>query len=155
MTVGSSAISAPGCMTATGRVVGAEPGRVEIEFATPVGCESCKGTCLWRRLPDTSRATFSTALSLTCGDSVSLSLPDRFLLEAAALVYGLPLAALLVGAALGAAVTGSDGGGLVGAVVGVALAMFAVPGLRRRLEANTVKHLKLEPAPRHADADAV
>lgn len=153
MTRRSSAISSTDCMTATGVVVAAERGHVEIEFAAPVGCRGCNGTCLWRRLPAATRATFATALPLKCGDSVSLSLPDRFLLAAAALVYGLPLAGVLVGAALGVAVGGSDLSGLAGAAAGVAAAGLAVPRLRRRLEADTLNHLSLEAAQPHAHAD--
>lgn len=141
MTFRDTGSSARDCMTATGVVVAVAPGSIEVEFATPVGCASCKGTCMWRRLPETSRATFATPLPLERGDTVSLSLPDRFLLAAAALVYGLPLIGLLTGASIGVAMTGSDFGGVVGAVLGIGAALLAVPGLRRRLEGDTVKHL--------------
>lgn len=154
MTKRGGAISSTDCMTTTGVVISAGGGRVEVEFAAPVGCRSCNGTCMWRRVSSARRATFSTDLPLRRGDAVSLSLPDRFLLAAAALLYGLPLAALLAGAVLGFALMGSDLGGLLGAVVGVAAAATAVPGLRRRLEGDTLGHLSIESVtPPDADAD--
>jgi sigma-E factor negative regulatory protein RseC len=155
MTFRSAGFPPRDCMTATGVVVAVEPGSIEVEFATPVGCASCKGTCMWRRMPETSRATFATPLRLERGDTVSLSLPDRFLLAAAALVYGLPLVGLLAGASIGAAVTGTDLGGLGGAAIGIAASVLAVPGLRRRLEADTVKHLNIGPAGPRGDAHSL
>ncbi len=141
------------CMSVEGVVVAARQGHVDVEFAAPVGCRSCEGTCMWRRLPGVSRTSFSTSLPLKCGDSVSLSLPDRFLLAAAALVYGLPLLALLAGALLGVSASGSDLGAVIGAVAAVAAAGLLVPKLRRRLEVATLRHLSLEPVAPHADAN--
>jgi sigma-E factor negative regulatory protein RseC len=153
MTVLRSGSPPRDCMTATGVVVAVAPGSIEVEFATPVGCASCRGTCMWRRMPETSRATFATPLQLERGDTVSLSLPERFVLAAAALVYGLPLLGLLIGASIGVAMTGSDVGGVGGAAIGIAAALLTVPGLRRRLEADTVKHLNLGRAEPRGDTD--
>jgi sigma-E factor negative regulatory protein RseC len=134
--------------------VGAD-GRVEVEFRTPVACRGCAGTCMWRGLPDAARATFASALPLRQGDAITLTLPERFLLAAAALVYGVPLLALLGGALAGSAATGTDLGAVAGAVLAVAGALLAVPRLRRRLEAATVDHLMLEPAAPDAHVDSL
>jgi positive regulator of sigma E activity len=68
-------------------------------------------------------------------------LPDRYLLVAAALVYGLPLGALLAGALFAAVVFGSDLAAALGAAVALLAALLAAAPLRRRLERATLRHL--------------
>jgi positive regulator of sigma E activity len=132
------------CMTATGTVTSvAASGRVEVEFAAPVGCRGCEGVCLWRRSPAIQRAIFDTPLPFAVGEPVVVTLPERYILLGALLVHGLPLAAILVGALAGVALTGSDFGALAGAVLAVAMALLAAPRLRRRLERTTLQQVVL------------
>jgi positive regulator of sigma E activity len=62
------------------------------------------------------------------------------------LVYGVPLAALLAGGVLGAALLGTDLGAVAGAGVALAIAVLAAPVLRRRIEAATLRKLAVRPA---------
>ena len=49
-------------------------------------------------MPRAQRMTFATQRLLTVGDRVVVAVPDRYLLLASLLVYGLPLTGLLGGA---------------------------------------------------------
>ncbi len=86
-------------------------------------------------------------MSLPCesqfavGVAVDVTLPERHLLLAATLVYGVPLVALLAGAVIGAAWWRSDLGAAAGAALAVAGAVLAVVLLRRRLESATLARL--------------
>ena len=87
----------------------------------------------------------STDRPLDVGAAVDIVLPERFVLLGAVLVYGVPLAALLAGAALGAALFGSDAAAAGGAGVAVVAAWLAAPLWRRRLESATLRELELRP----------
>jgi positive regulator of sigma E activity len=82
------------------------------------------------------------------GSAVDVTLPERYLLLGAALVYGLPLVALLAGAVVGAVWWRSDAGAAAGAVVAVAVAALAVSTLRRRLEGAVLARLTIRPVDR-------
>jgi positive regulator of sigma E activity len=84
------------------------------------------------------------------GDAVVVRLPQQLLLAGSLLLYGLPLAALMLGAAVGAVVAGTDLGAAIGAVAAAIAAWLATPRLRRRLEERTLQRLEL--APRSGDA---
>jgi positive regulator of sigma E activity len=133
-------------MTASGVVSRRANGRVEVEFATPAACRGCEGLCLWRRLPRVARAELATALPLRVGDPVVVALPQRFLLIGTLFVHGLPLVALLGGALLGVAATGSDLGCLAGAAAGLGFAAAATPRMRRRLEQVTLGAISVAPS---------
>ena len=79
------------------------------------------------------------------GAAVTVTLPDRYLLLGASLVYGVPLLALLAGGVLGSVAFGSDLGAAGGAGAALALAVLVAPILRRRLEQNTVRKLTVRP----------
>jgi sigma-E factor negative regulatory protein RseC len=89
--------------------------------------------------------SFPTDQHWAVGNAATVSLPDRYLLKGALLVYGLPLAALLAGAALGSAFGRSDLGAALGALGALVGAGAAVLPLRRRLERATLAHLVLRP----------
>lgn len=76
---------------------------------------------------------------------VRVSLPANHLLMSAMLLHGLPLVALLAGAAVGAWVAQSDLGSFTGAIAGLVLVLVATPRLRRRMEKLTVEHVRLDP----------
>ena len=85
---------------------------------------------------------------MAVGVAVDVTLPERYLLLGAALVYGLPLVALLAGALVGAAWWGSDLGAAAGAALAVTGAALAVVVLRRRLERVVLARLKIRPVDR-------
>ena len=70
-----------------------------------------------------------------------MTLPDRWVLIGAGILYGLPLAALLAGAAGAAAVFASDLAAAAGAVTGLIVALLAASPLRARLERATLRRL--------------
>ena len=82
------------------------------------------------------------------GAAVDITLPERYLLLGATLVYGLPLVALLAGAVIGAAWWRSDLGAAAGAALAVAGAALAVIALRRRLESALLARLAIRPVDR-------
>jgi positive regulator of sigma E activity len=143
--VGSGAIDARSC-TARGIVTAIEPGCIEVEFDAPPRCAGCDGACAWYRLAETRRATFATRLAPAVGTAVTVSFPDRHLLLAALLVYGLPLSALLGGALLGWVGVGTDLGTVAGAVIALAGAVVVARWLRRRLESVALRALVVAPS---------
>jgi len=97
-------------------------------------------------MPRAQRMTFATQRPLIVGDRVVVAVPDRYLLLAALLVYGLPLAGLLGGALAGLAALGSDLGAAIGAVLGAMSAVLAAPALRSRVEDGTLARMQLHPS---------
>ena len=65
------------------------------------------------------------------GSTVDVSVAPEAPLLAAMLAYGLPLAGLLIGAAIGSSIHG-DPGAAAGALLGLAMAALAALGLARR-----------------------
>jgi len=134
-------------MTADAVVVAAHAdGRVDLEFRPSGQCAACAGTCLWKRL-GAARLELAAGRGLAPGTEVVVGLPERRLLEASMLLHGMPLAAILAGAGLGAAATGSDTGTLIGALAGLALGIAGFRRLGRRLEKTTLAHLVVTPKP--------
>lgn len=78
------------------------------------------------------------------GRRVRVTLPADRVMRSALLLHGGPLAALLVGGAAGAALTGTDLGTLLGAVLGLAGAVLGTRDLRRRAEESTLARAMLE-----------
>lgn len=76
-----------------------------------------------------------------------MTLPDRYVVAAAALVYGWPLAALLAGGAVGAAGFGTDFAAAAGAATAVLAALLMASPLRRRLERATLRRLAVRVTP--------
>jgi len=131
-------------MTAKALVRGTdENGLVELELAGASRCEGCAGVCMWRRMPALTKVRFATRHPLQPGMEIVISVPQKYVLLSAMLLHGLPWAALLSGALLGAMLTESDFGALLGAVAAVGLSILLTPGLRRRLEQVTMQHFEL------------
>jgi positive regulator of sigma E activity len=132
-------------MTADAVVVAARAdGSLDLEFQVRA-CAACAGTCLWRRLKSTRIEGLRAEQKLAPGAAVTVLLPERRVLLASVLLHGVPLVAILVGAALGAALTASDGGTLLGAAIGLGVAIAAFGRLGRRLERATLARLKIVP----------
>ncbi|HEX7081900.1 MAG TPA: SoxR reducing system RseC family protein [Gammaproteobacteria bacterium] len=133
------------CLAVDGKVraVGAD-GTVELELEEPARCAGCAGMCTWRRPVGPRRVRLASPLPLRPGDAVRVSLPAGHVLSTALLLHGLPLAALLGGALIGAAAFHTDAGTLAGAVAGVAAACWGTRSIRRRAEARTAARAELE-----------
>lgn len=120
-------------------------GSVELDIAAGTACAGCAGVCLWRRLPDKHRTRLPAAVTLTQGARVLVCLPQRYVLMSAVLLHGLPWAALLLGAGVGAALAPGDAGTLAGAVIAVTFSIMMSPRLRRRLERATMERFVIQP----------
>jgi positive regulator of sigma E activity len=114
---------------------------VTVEITPPPRCEGCAGACLWYRVSPREQLTLAASGTIPVGTTVAVTLPDRYVLAAAALVYGWPLGALLAGGAAAAALFGSDLAAAVGAAAGLVAALLAAWPLRRRLERATLRRL--------------
>jgi positive regulator of sigma E activity len=119
---------------------------VTVELSPPPRCEGCSGACLWYRIRPQAELTLEAGGTIPVGTTVAVTLADRYVVAAAALVYGWPLAALLAGGTIGAAVFGTDLGAAAGAVAAVLAALPAASPLRRRLERATLRHLTVRAA---------
>ena len=135
-------MTARGC-TASGVVTAAANGFIDVEFEPPPRCRGCGGACFWYRFPEKRRARLGATGDLPVGAKVSVALPDRLLLLASMLVFGLPLLALLGGAAAGAAALDSDLGAALGALLGLLAAALAGLGLRRRAERAALERIAI------------
>ena len=72
---------------------------------------------------------------------MTVTLPDRYVLFGAALLYGLPVIALLAGGAVAAALFGSDLAAACGAALSLLAVLLLAAPLRRRVERATVRRL--------------
>lgn len=132
-------------MIADAVVVAARAGGfVDLEFM-PKLCAGCAGTCLWKRLQSTRLERLRTTGDFAPGTEVTVTLSERRVLAASLLLHGLPLAAILVGAAAGAALGRSDAATLAGAVAGIGIALALAKSLGRRLERATLARLVIAP----------
>ncbi len=94
-------------MTESAIVVQAEPGRAEIEFKRQSACSHCEmergcgtgaiGRLLGHRLRP---LTIETDQMLRVGDLVTLSIPEKLIVRASLVIYGVPLVTMLLCAVL-------------------------------------------------------
>jgi positive regulator of sigma E activity len=114
---------------------------VTVEITPPPRCEGCAGGCIWYRVSPRERLTLAVSGTIPVGTTVAVTLPDRYVLAAAALVYGWPLGAMLAGGAAAAAAFGSDLTAAAGAAGALLAALLAAWPLRRRLERAALRRL--------------
>jgi sigma-E factor negative regulatory protein RseC len=125
------------------RVVGTEGGFALVEAAPAGGCASCgmQGGCgvskLGKLLPQRTRVLrVPNQLGARPGDDVTLGVPDDALLATAAAAYLPPLAGLVGGATLAAALATSDLWPMLGAGAGLLLGLAASRLLSQRWQAR-------------------
>ncbi|MCA1926015.1 MAG: SoxR reducing system RseC family protein [Thiobacillus sp.] len=137
-------------------VLVAEPGSTWVRAVEPSGCGSCGGQgCSTRRIAELFRRDprgfrVDSELSLTPGERVVIGIPDGSVLAGALRVYGLPLAAMLLGALLSQVWLPGDAAALAGLLAGGGLGfLFARGGraarpvvLRRSPPDNCTIHLE-------------
>jgi sigma-E factor negative regulatory protein RseC len=114
------------------RVVGTEGGFALVEVTPAGGCRSCgvQGGCgvskLGKLLPQRSRVLrVPNELGARAGDEVTLGVADHALLASSAAAYLPPLAGLLAGALLAAALSPDDLFAMLGAGTGMLLGLAA------------------------------
>jgi len=117
---------------------------VTVELAPPPRCEGCTGACLWYRVPPSEQLTLAATGSIPVGTAVVVTLPERYLLAGATVIYVLPLGALLAGSAAAAAIFASDWAAAAGGAAALLVALLAASPLRRRLERATLRHLAVQ-----------
>jgi positive regulator of sigma E activity len=118
---------------------------VTVEIEPPARCENCSGACLWYHTPRREQLMLAASGKLPVGTAVAVMLPDRYVLAAAALVYGWPLGAVLAGGVAAAAIFRSDLAAAAGAAAALLAALLAASPLRRRLERATLRRLVVRP----------
>lgn len=135
-------------ITVDAQVIATYPdGYVSLQFAPPRQCGACGGTCLWKRLQAARIDRLPAPERLDPGARVSVALAGSRVLVGSLLLYGLPLVAILAGAAAGAMATGSDWGTLVGAMLGIGLVLIGFRRYRQRCEQLLLSGLVMTPKP--------
>ena len=117
-------------MTKIGRVIAYEnkTKMATIEYSRPDACEKC-GACG----TSSHKGTIKIKADCAVGDWVRLELPEARFVQAAFLAYGLPLLGFLSGLFLGSWLWHSDGGSILGAVLGLLLALGILALNERRI----------------------
>ena len=89
-----------------------------IEYMRPDACDKCSAC-------GTAAQKGAIILRADCavGNWVRIELPEKKFLQAAVLAYGVPLVCFLAGLMLGQWITGSELGGIGGALVGLAVSL--------------------------------
>jgi positive regulator of sigma E activity len=133
-------------LTADAVVIAARPdGLVDLEFSSASRCAACAGTCLWKRLQAARLDRLPVAMEMKPGTEVTVALAGRRVLLASVLLHGVPLAAILAGAAIGSLMTGTDTGTLIGSVCAIAVVVAGFRHWRDRLERATFSSLVVTP----------
>jgi positive regulator of sigma E activity len=101
---------------------------------------------MWRRIEASRVELLPIRAEFREGLDVDVTIPERLVLLGAVVAHGLPLAALLTGAALGALVGGTDTQVLIGAVVGIVAGLSIAPMLRSRVERAALAAIEVRPA---------
>ncbi len=124
-------------ITETGRVVAIEPDALWVETIRRSTCNACSaqkgcGTGLLNRIGDGRRNQLRALLrgkdpgQFHIDDNVEISVPEHVLLIGSAMVYLLPLVAMLVGMGLAQHFLASQGWAAVGALLGFVAGMGLV-----------------------------
>jgi sigma-E factor negative regulatory protein RseC len=138
-TAGFTRTAAPGAPV--GIVIATDGKRAEVSTARHGACAGCSevGSCdLGAHAANVEVVTVENRVGARPGDTVELDLAGSATVILSLLVWGAPLAGLLLGAVAGAATlkgqgTVADVGALVGALVGAALATLLVRRVDRRV----------------------
>lgn len=121
------------------KVVTADADHVTISILQQSACGSCAaksgcGTSVVSRLFPQRQQTLRlpNAIGAKAGNRVMIGLPEAGLQRASLILYGLPLFGLLLGAALGDSVGGSEPMAIIGGLFGIVIGLGAVGWLSRR-----------------------
>ncbi len=135
------------CMVARGRVLATRAdGHVTVELTSQDACPGCRCGRL-ALVPDRQRTArvLADQTPIRMGDEIFVTMPATDVLRAALCLHGLPLAGLLVGAALAAAAGFGDLGCVVGAATGLGGALAVLRRIQRRWYSDAAKGLRVEP----------
>lgn len=122
-----------------GRVVAVEAGAVWVETLRRSGCGRCdepggcgNGAMAQRARDRIGRVRALSGIPLKVGDEVVVGIPDGTLVRGTLLVYLLPVLAMVLGAAGGAALFPGDIGTGAGLLAGLVLAFALIRRLSRQ-----------------------
>jgi positive regulator of sigma E activity len=108
------------CLVAQVRVLAVgEDGSLRLEPLGEADCRTCSGVCRALARSTAVELRLLTPPRVVAGDACSISVSGRTLLWSALWVHGLPWAGLLLGALVGARVSGNDLGCMLGAAAGL------------------------------------
>ncbi len=113
--------------TATVVIIGGVP---MAEIVRPEACEACHA-CKYGR-QEVMRVDLPNG-DYRAGESVELTLPEGRVGAASLIAYGFPLVFLLIGLFVGHALTGTDFGAAIGALLMLAVSLLAIKLLEPRL----------------------
>ena len=106
-------------MRRPGEVTDVRNGMLQVTFCRPDACQSC-GACEGGK----KQTTIWVKGEAKVGDIAVVDMPDKTVIRASLIAYGLPLILLLLGLIAGNAVTpGNDLGGVAGAMIGLAASL--------------------------------
>ena len=90
------------CSSVEAEVVGVDPdGALHLQVSPGSACAGCSGLCLWRRRGELRVCSGSLAGQIVEGSRVAVRIPSELILQSSLMLYGLPLALLLLGALAG------------------------------------------------------
>ncbi len=116
-------------MTQFGIVTQSGNGRSTLTFSRPEACEKC-GACGGTK----HKHTLEIDGEYPVGHWLRVEMPEGRFLQASALAYALPLAALMIGLLAGYFLPGrSEAGGIIGALLGLGLSLCALRLWGRRM----------------------
>lgn len=110
-------------MERMGEVTAIHGDMLEITFCRPSDCEKCNACHGGQKV-----TTLLLPGKANLGDAAVVEMPTGTVVQASAMAYGLPLAGLLAGAALGAALfpASSDGAAVLGGLIGLGVTVLIV-----------------------------
>ena len=133
------------CLSVAARVDVDSDGRAVLA-ADPAACARCTTCFSSGRTERLDLEGFPGLASLRPSMRVTLRLPADLAVGAALLLYGLPLAAILCGAALGAWAGHSDVTAVIGGGLGLGAAALATHRARDRIERAVRDRLGVDPS---------
>ncbi len=132
------------CSRVEAEVVGVESGGfLRLQVSPRSACVGCSGLCLWQRRGELRICCESAAAQVVEGSRVAVRIPSELIVQSSLMLYGLPLALLLLGALAGSLVLESDAGSLIGAIAGLVVAYGTFGSLRVKLERKALRELKI------------
>lgn len=134
----------------TGRVVALDESRIWVEVVPQASCKGCSaqegcGQSLLQKVAGSrlERLVLDKTLDLQVGDWVLLGMEGEAVLNASLLVYGLPLAGLMLGAIFARLAGATEPVALLIALLSLTGAVGLVKTLSRRFSCNSSYHPQL------------
>jgi positive regulator of sigma E activity len=133
-----------GGVTVDGQIAYSARGRARLVVKRDSrACPSCAGACAWSRAEGSDETVLEIDSGLAPGSQVAVTMPGKSLLLCAGVVYGVPLLAMLAGAAAASEVFGTDAAAMIGTLVGSIVGYASSAGLGRRVQRAALAGLSI------------